>query len=144
LFILNLSKVAFSTGLGARSKHAQSERAAIRPANDYTIVFWLICVLQHAESTPTQFQIAKMQPHTALYILALLACSSAAAADRALLQTTRMDDLSSVTLPQANAAASALRIATVQATPSGPVFTLAGQLDSASQLLQAMTASQVQ
>ncbi|KAF6252770.1 hypothetical protein COO60DRAFT_1643734 [Scenedesmus sp. NREL 46B-D3] len=78
----------------------------------------------------------------ALFMLALLACSSAAAADRSLLQTTGMDDLSAVTIPQASEAAFALRIATVQATPAGPVFTLAGQLDSASQLLQAMAASQ--
>ncbi|KAF6252769.1 hypothetical protein COO60DRAFT_1463523 [Scenedesmus sp. NREL 46B-D3] len=55
---------------------------------------------------------------------------------------TGVDDLSGVTVPEGTAAASALRIATVQATPAGPVFTLAGQLDSASQLLQAMAASQ--
>uniref|UniRef100_A0A383VLL5 Uncharacterized protein n=1 Tax=Tetradesmus obliquus TaxID=3088 RepID=A0A383VLL5_TETOB len=78
----------------------------------------------------------------ALFMVALLACSSMAAADRSLLQAPAMDDLSAVTIPQATAATSSLRIATVQATPSGPVFTLAGQLDSASQLLQAMAASQ--
>jgi hypothetical protein len=53
------------------------------------------------------------------------------------------DDLEGVTVPAGSAAASALRVATVQATPAGPVFTLAGQLDSAGQLLQAMAASQV-
>jgi hypothetical protein len=84
-----------------------------------------------------------MQFHKALVMLALLACSSAAAAERSLLQTAAMDDLSAVSIPQATQAASALRVATVQATPAGPVFTLAGQLDSASQLLQAMAASQV-
>uniref|UniRef100_A0A383VJL6 Uncharacterized protein n=1 Tax=Tetradesmus obliquus TaxID=3088 RepID=A0A383VJL6_TETOB len=55
---------------------------------------------------------------------------------------TDSDNLSGVTIPESSAATSSLRIATVQATPSGPVFTLAGQLDSASQLLQAMAASQ--
>jgi hypothetical protein len=84
-----------------------------------------------------------MQSHKALYMLALLACSSLAAADRLLLQAAGMDDLSTATAPQATAATSSLRIATVQATPAGPVFTLAGQLDSASQLLQAMAGSQV-
>jgi hypothetical protein len=84
-----------------------------------------------------------MQFHKALVMLALLACSSAAAAERSLLQNAAMDDLSAVSIPQATLAASALRVATVQATPAGPVFTLAGQLDSASQLLQAMAASQV-
>ncbi|WIA10939.1 hypothetical protein OEZ85_011103 [Tetradesmus obliquus] len=79
---------------------------------------------------------AAMSPEAAAQL------SSMAAAERSLLQAAAMDDLSAVTTPQATAATSSLRIATVQATPSGPVFTLAGQLDSASQLLQAMAASQ--
>jgi hypothetical protein len=95
------------------------------------------------QQEPEKQKSATMQFHKALVMLALLACSSAAAAERSLHQTTAMDDLSAVSIPQATLAASALRVATVQATPAGPVFTLAGQLDSASQLLQAMAASQV-
>lgn len=52
-----------------------------------------------------------------------------------------VDDLSNITLPAPGAGASTLRIATVQSTPAGPQFTLAGTLTSAGQLLKAMAAS---